>query len=208
MNRLFVYGDSWPYGADLENHNEESFPSVLGKLKKCLVINRSIPATSIDHAVFYFLEDYKIRSHNNEDNILFCLTGQTRSMCFVDHKPFELHPRGEDQYAHVYYKYLHSDEFDTFNFTRNVLLLNFLCKERGLKSHFVSNWDQVSQYLQEQVNFYSRTLVEILHPERNQTINFGEYGDVFYKSEFINHTGHPTALGHRKIAEELAKWIS
>jgi len=207
MSKLYVYGDSWPFGAGLADYNQ-AFPYLMQSILKCEVVNKSFPATSIDHLVYYFLSDLDNNMHNEGDKILFCLTGRTRSMCFVDDKPFELHPRNDDDYARIYYKYLHSDQLDTYNLTKNILLCSLLCKEKGLKDYFVSNWDTIPASLQGRINLCSSTLASILHPERNQKINSNEYGDIFYESEYMDSTQHPTALGHLKIAEELSKWIN
>jgi hypothetical protein len=208
MSKLFVYGDSWPFGAELDNCHTQCFPALLEKLCNFEVINKSAPATSIDHLVYFFLDDYENNLHNPGDKILFCLTGLSRAMCFVDNRPFELHPRGQTDYAKYYYKFIHSDSLEKFNLTRNVQLCNLLCQQKGLQDYFVFNWEQhIPIELKQKINFYNKTLAEILHPERNQQISFECTGDVFNESEFM-HNYHPTALGHEKIAMELAKWIS
>jgi hypothetical protein len=209
MNRLIVFGDSWPWGADLEDPYTQAFPYLIGQILDVLVLNLSQPGTSIDHMVVKFLDCCKENEFKSQDKILFCFTGQSRSMYFDNNDiAQEIHPRGTSIQEIVYYKYLYSKKLEVLNLQKNILILKYISDALNIKSFFVSNWDAVPDNLYGNANFYQKTLAQILHPERNQTISTDGNGQVFIPSSLMGSYHHPTKLGHEKIAQELAAWIS
>lgn len=211
MTNLFVFGDSWPWGAECSDPYTQAFPYLLGPLINLSVHNLSQPATSIDQLVYNFLRYYKrhLKSHlfNEGDSILFCLTGRSRSMYFDrSGTAQELHPRGTSAAELAYYQHLHSTELEIFNFQRNILICEYISDKLNCRSFFVTNWEKVPNNLYDNVNFYHKTLAQILHPERNH--DTGNFGQILFPSDLITPGHHPTELGHQKIAKELATWIS
>jgi len=210
MTKLVVYGDSWPWGVGLDDPGTQSFPALLGKHLNLQIANRSVPATSIEHLLFYFLNDCKSNKFNENDKVLFCLTDQSRSMYFDhDDMPQELHPRGIKKTDELYYKYFYSKKLANYNFEKNVLLCKLICDSKKLQSYFVCNWEHNQHGLRGDCNFYPLSLLGILHPERNLLTEDqqGIHG-LWDPSPYLYDHKHPNMLGHEKIAEELAKWIN
>lgn len=209
MRDLIVYGDSWSYGAGLDNPDIESFPALLGKQLNLTVDNRSVPATSIDHLCYYFLTDCKDKKFKDNDIILFCLTGQSRSMYFEDNIPQEIFPQGIKETDILYYKYFYSKKLADCNFQKNVLLCKLMCDSNKLKSYFICNWEHPPSDLYGDYNFYPLSLLGILHPERNlMTEDHRGFGGLWESSPYMFDHRHPNIIGHQKISEELAKWIN
>ena len=210
MNNLIVYGDSWSYGVGLDDPDVNAFPVLLGKQLNLTVDNRSVPATSIDHLFYYFLTDCKDKKFNEKDIILFCLTGQSRSMYFDDNNvPQELFPQATKEIDKLYYKYFYSKKLADYNFQKNVLLCKLMCDSNKLKSYFVCNWEHPPSDLYGDCNFYPLSLVGILHPERNSmTEDSRGISGLWEPSPFMFNHKHPNKLGHQKISEELSKWIN
>jgi hypothetical protein len=59
QQKLLVCGDSWVYGAELENPDHDSWPILLGNILGISVKNFGVPATSLDHVVQLLLSDFK-----------------------------------------------------------------------------------------------------------------------------------------------------
>lgn len=210
MNNLIVYGDSWPFGSGLDNPCNEAFPFLLGKHLNLNVLNCSVPATSIDHLVFYFLKNYKEKNFKENDRVLFCLTGQARALRFDENnKPRELHPRGASEFEKAYYKYVHSKTLAEYNLQKNILFCKLLCDSINLKSFFISNWEPIPADIYGDCNFYPLSLLGILHPERNHELEDKDgISKLWDTSPYMFKHRHPNAAGHQKIANELAKWIN
>jgi hypothetical protein len=210
MSKLYVYGDSWPWGAGLDDPCTQSFPALLGKYLNLQIDNRSVQSTSIEHLLYYFLNDCRNNNFGENDKVLFCLTGKSRSMYFDhDDTPQELHPRGIKETDKLYYKYFYSKKLADYNFEKNVLLCKLICDSKKLRSYFVCNWEHNQVDLHSDCNFYPLSLLGILHPERNLLIEEGlDVGALWNASPYLYDHNHPNILGHQKIAEELAKWIN
>lgn len=208
MNRLLVYGDSWPYGAGLNNPELHSFPIIIGKLLALEVHNFSEQGTSVDHAVYSFISHYKHNFLNNTDKVLFCITSKSRSMIFdQDNCAVELHPRGVKETDRMYYKYFYSEKLADLNLEKNILLVKLICDLLKIQSFFVANWEDIP--CKNHANFYHTTLLGILHSERVNLIEDTNGVSLMWNpSPYLFDHRHPNEKGHQKIAEELSKWIN
>lgn len=210
MSKLFVYGDSWAFGTGLPDRHTMAWPVLLGKILGYEVANHSEEGTSIEHLVYRFINDINYTIPGQNDKVMFCLTSKSRSMFFNENKRVELHPTGQSNAEHAYYKYLYSDKLANYNFQKNVLLCKLLCDSYPLECYFVSGWEYITE--ENKVpgcNFYNSTLLGILHPERNNMIEDTKVGGpIWDPSPYLYKNRHPNVKGHQKIAEVLARWIS
>lgn len=194
-----MFGDSFPAGADLIDRST-AFPNLIAQTLGTAVNNYAQDSTSIDHAC---LEFFKFLKTDYDGNInykaLFCLTGRSRTIHFTDNSDVkEIHPYGADHHDidKAYYKYMHSTPLENFNYLKNVLMLDSLCKSRNIKPYFINNWDKkLNDPLLADVNFYNKTLVNIIDPDLR-------------KLKVVDYGRHPTAEQHHLIAERLSEWIS
>lgn len=207
---LQVFGDSWPYGAELGIQcNTHSFPVLMANILNFdAVVNQSVPATSIDHAVMAFMNfcaEVKIQQYQNRKyTILFCLTGFSRYLAYKNSQWMELHPMRPDPESVNYYKYVHSDQHASHRAIKNILTVHGLCKSMDFDCYFVSNWDKVPDHvLLQDVPIYHKTLCEILDlPLGLQTFRFS-------KSKYISpNQSHPNVSGHELIAATLSEWLA
>jgi hypothetical protein len=228
---LIVFGDSWPAGAELAN-TDLSFPLLLADLLGTTVINAAEPGTSIDQAVFKFLTYFKNRGDpffpwqksgwfkqvpEVEFNVLFCITGKSRSWKITDDKTLEFHPKNTDIESVNYYKYIHTEEHAHYNLIKNVLLIQEICKRYNTPCYFVSNWESMPKFhMIDETKVYNKTLVEILDIQPTPLDYLGKrlaepqanLISKFEKSRYIiPNMSHPNPSGHEKIAQELNEWI-
>lgn len=190
MNTLYVFGDSWPAGAELDHVIADGYPHLIAQKNNYVLDNLSQSATSINHAVWQFLIALERKPFNAGDVVLFCLTGLDRNWVWKDGYAMELHPNNTNHIiGSNYYKYIHSDELARAETVKNILLVNEMCATREVLCLFVYNWDKHIQHnLLETVPFYSKTLEQIA--DNN-----------------LNPGGHPNKLGHQRIADQLSAWI-
>lgn len=190
MNTLYVFGDSWPAGSELDDVILDGFPNLIAQKNNYKLDNLSQNATSIDHATWQFLKAIERKPFNIGDIVLFCLTGLDRTWIWENGYPMELHPGNTNHIKGApYYKYIHSDDLARANAVKNILLVNEMCLTRNVLCLFVYNWDKhIEHSLLNTIPFYNKTLHEIA----NNNFNPG---------------GHPNKLGHQLIAEELSAWI-
>jgi hypothetical protein len=204
QEKLLVFGDSWPAGADLKTPDTECFPYVIAQQLGLKLKNYACGGTSIEQALHRLLNDVDVDNWDNSV-VLFCLTGISRSMIIENkHCTTELHPFVSTPASDAYYKYIQSDDLDEFNRIRNVLAVQQICLQKKIKCLFVSNWNPLPTHpMVDLTKFYPKTLTEILNLDKKSDRQFVKFDSVYMKSS----QGHPNVLGHQKIAEELSTWI-
>ena len=220
LKRLVTFGDSWPAGAELSNVRD-AFPVQIAKILNIEYFNAAVPATGIDQACYYFLQDlnnYKPDTYNwfdksnrFDDIILFCLSGSTRSWHFKDGTDKETTPLNKTIESKMYYSYLYTDKLAEINLIKNVIIVQQLCKSNNIPCYIVTNWEKLpdNQHI-DQKFVYNKTLLGILglghlDPDDNHELDLS--GDFKTSPYIYPNISHPNILGHKIIAEELANWI-
>lgn len=210
MKKLVVFGDSWPVGAELLL-DELPFPFLMAELMGMDVENLAEPASSIDQAVYRFLEFItKIPAGQQFADIviLFCLTSKHRGMTIINGRPKELHPQSRERHVIRYFTQIHTDELSNHNLIKNITLVQLLADHIGINVFFVSNWDRIDTLsLPVPVKLHHKTLTEILGVP-SQGEDDSTMWETFRDSKyFIPNIAHPNFLGHKRIATALAGWI-
>jgi hypothetical protein len=208
MKQLVVFGDSWPAGAELNDPDQKCFPTMIGDLLKIQIDNRSQSGTSTDQAVLKFLN-----SDLTGSGVLFCFTSYARYIRFDEDQEFEVHPNNKDLASLNYYTQFYSDELGKFNFLKNILIIQGVCKSLNIPVYCVTNWNDVPRHkLIDQNLFYTKSLFEILGMTNVNTESAKEYNfklQMLKNKQYIYpNTAHPNINGHKLIAEELASWIN
>jgi lysophospholipase L1-like esterase len=208
MKQLVVFGDSWPAGSELTNPSEHCFPSVLGELLKIQIDNQSQSGTSVDQALLRLL------NYNLVDcGVLFCFTSYARYIRFDNSQDFEVHPNNKDLASLNYYTQFYSDELGKFNFLKNILIVQGVCKSLNIPIYCVTNWNTVPDHkLIDSNTFYKKSLFEILGMTNVTTESAKEYDfrlQMLRNKQYIYpNSSHPNIDGHKLIAQELALWIN
>jgi hypothetical protein len=206
MKNLIVFGDSWPYGSDLEEPETDCFPNVMAEKLGYRLFNFSKPSTSQDQAVYKFLRLLNSDIEMFLDSkILFCFTAISRSIYFINGEDFEIHHT--DRNFKDYYTRIYSEELGQFTYTKNLLLVQNLCKNLSIPVYCVSNWDTVPDHkMIDKSTVYDKTLFEILGiPSCEETAHTNHR---FQNNPYLLGSCHPNKQGHKLIAQELSSWIN
>lgn len=211
---LLVFGDSWPAGAEL-NDRTHAFPYLLAKMKNMHIKNFSREKTSIDHvslALMDFIDVEYVESHDYR--ALFCITDPSRYLTFDHGLPMETSVHDQSPAATVIYKYFHNRYWEEFQLRRNLMLMESLCQSHGIRSFFISNWNQPYNLAKYVENVYHKSLAEILG--YSSRAEFDEAGKPSLADEIKQSRGryirpnicHPNTQGHALIAKKLSTWIN
>lgn len=213
LQHLVTVGDSWPAGAELapiwhKEHHPDCFPNQIAQRLQVQSHNLAVSATSIDQALHQLLYN-QLSIDWSSTVVLFCLTGMSRSM-YMDSqgRTCELHPQAQHMPAKVYYRYLHSDQFDHFNRARNMLAAAQFCHSKGCDILFVSNWDPIEpDSITAGLKVYPHTLTAVLNIDTD--FDRGKLGltDLHLNPYVKPNYMHPNTAGHTRLADELAAWI-
>ena len=194
---LYVFGDSWPAGAELHDNVKQGFPYLIAQKNDYLLDNLSQACTSLEQATWEFVKLLERKPIKGGDIVLFCITNPDRSWYWNDGYPAEIHPRNINHpVGSKYYKYIYSEDLARANAIKDLLMVYGWCKTLDVTCLFVYNWTTPLQCnstmpgikLLSTELFYNKSLHEISGANVPQ-------GD------------HPDHQGHQRIAEELSAWI-
>jgi len=213
VKQLDVFGDSWPAGGELQHGDQYRFPDLLGILLNIKIANHAESATSIDQAVYQFINQYQ-HWNDGEHAVLFCLTDQARAMYFDQVRDREIHPAYSNHPpSTAYYKHIYTDKLGQFNQLKNILLVQELCRKKQIPIFFVCNWaEPIKHDHVEPQNFYPQSLFEILgltNPGTESSTNFFRDSNKQLKDckYIMPNQCHPNIAGHELIAKTLSIWI-
>jgi hypothetical protein len=194
---LYVFGDSWPAGAELRDNVKQGFPYLIAQKNNYLLDNLSQACTSLEQATWEFVKSLERKPIKGGDIVLFCITNPDRSWYWKDGYPAEIHPRNTNHpIGSKYYKYIYSEDLAHANAIKDLLMVYGWCKTLGVTCLFVYNWTQPLHSnstmpgikLLPTELFYNKSLYEISGANVPQ-------GD------------HPDHQGHQRIADELSAWV-
>lgn len=199
------FGDSWPAGEEL-GVGEQTFPQILAEKLGQRFQNYSQPCTGIPHTLLQLKQCIE-ENLDQPLTVLFSLSSPSRSIYF-DKTWQEIQARRSDIVSQTYYRYIQSDQLDSFMFSTYVLALQKICQTFNINDYYVSCWSPVQFYLPgiDKQKFYPKTMVDILGcgvRSHDCEIKINPNHPMIYPNKF-----HPNALGHKQIAHELFSWIN
>lgn len=199
-NYLLSFGDSWACCVE-----GKSYASHLASTSGYHLLDYGVPSTSVAHMILQFQKFVKTeyQSHNTYKAIFF-ITAQERQLTFDDNNnPIEIHP-SNDNFKH-YYQNIYVDRLGEFNLNLNILALQYLCNHYQINDFYLLGWQ------------YPQLWPEINHEKfyKKATLNCMSMLDGIDKyrlgvennENFIANDGHPSVIGHKKIADALYPWI-
>lgn len=212
MNKLFVFGDSWPSGEGLDDPVNDAFPKLVGNQLNREVVNLSESGTSIDHAVHKFLEN--VQHINSNDIIMFCVTGISRSAIFDNDILIELHPKNTSEVCEFYYSRMYTDQLGQYNCLRNMLLVQELAKNKNIKLYFIMNWDKMPENDLLDTDYICDTsllgMITLDVINVDSQIDWTKVKPLWKYGQLSNLllANHPTKQGHSVIAEKIINWLN
>lgn len=212
QSKLLIFGDSWPFGAELDLTKEKPYGTLIAEYLNCPVSNYSRPATSIDHLPLQLIEAQNREPYLNGCKALFTLTSPSRSMYYQDGEYKEIHLNNSDTISKNYYAYQWSHEMEKYKTNMVMLSLQSMCKSLGIKDYYVCGLEPITfTYPGIDLNkIYDEgrsSLTTLLGVAQKTPIR--EYFQI-EPNEYIwpNTNNHPNQVGHQLISEKLQAWIA
>lgn len=220
-SRLIGFGDSWSYGSELAK-DQKPFVEILSQQLGCVEsANYSRPGSSIGHLPVQLNSHISritaTRQHCHEWMAIFFLTGQDRSMTYVDTDWMFQTPNGgfcspgqdkhlASQLNDMYYRYFHSTTSNNVTINTTVLALQQMCRYHNIDDVYITGWQQFDFWPEVDLTKVfaqgKKSCADILTLEPMN----GDVWDRQNKYIYPNLT-HPNQLGHELIAHELYEWI-
>ena len=211
-SRILIFGDSWPFGAELDLTKEKPYGTLIAEYMNWPMSNYSKPATSIDHLPLQLLTAQSKELSLKGCKALFTLTSPSRSMYYEDNEYKEIHLNNGDVISKNYYAYQWSNEMEKYKINLVMLSLQTMCKTLGIKDYYVCGLEPMDFIypgidLSKIYDEGRSSLTMLLGVARETPIR------EFYQikpNEYIwpNTNNHPNQQGHQLIAEKLQSWIA
>jgi len=208
MKRLVVFGDSWPYGAELKA-GEKTFGELLHeKLGTDSFVNCSQEGTSIDHLVLQ-LKQYMSKADVGTDIAVFFISNPIRYMIHKEGNWDTIRPTGDKSMnTRFYYEYLQSDELDNHRANTSILALQAMCRYSTtiIKDIYLEGWSAID-WSYPSINkqkFLPKSALQMFEANMNKQTNElvkNQSNPFIYPNKY-----HPNQKGHTLIAEELYKF--
>ena len=210
MGRYLVnFGDSWAFGIDTNEYPvrraKQHYAQQLSDRTGRQLIDLSKPATSIPHLILQFQQFIQRYYQAGNDYLaMFFITAQERQLAFDDQGiPRELHPLHE--WSKSYYRDIYTDQLGEFNLNTMLIALQSMSTHYQIDDRYLSGWQHPNLWPEvDRDRFYNQaqsTAIELLG--NNNIIDCGTDNNP----NFIPNNGHPSAIGHTRIAWALHQWI-
>ena len=209
MSRLVVFGDSWPYGAELKA-GEKTFGELLHeKLGTDSFVNCSQEGTSIDHLVVQ-LKQYMSKADVGTDIAVFFISNPIRYMIHRKGNWDTIRPTGDKSMnTRFYYEYLQSDKLDNHRANTCILALQNMCRYSTtiVKDIYLEGWSAID-WSYPSINkqkFLPKSALQMFEANMNNQTNElvkNQKNPFIYPNKY-----HPNQKGHTLIAEELYKFV-
>lgn len=194
QNKLLIFGDSWPWGAELDP-TEKPYGTLIAEYLKYSVSNYSKPATSIDHLPLQLFDAQQQELSLEGCKALFTLTSPSRRMYYQDGEYKEIQIRKSDTVSKSYYANQWSNEMDHYQTNLVVLSLQTMCKSLGIKDYYVSG--------------FSHLTLDYPGINKNKFYNEGQTSLAeLVGMGTLETVKHPNQTQHQLIAEKLQAWIA
>jgi hypothetical protein len=209
MNRLVVFGDSWPAGAELKP-NEKTFGELLHeKLGTDEFVNYSQEGTSIDHLIVQ-LKKYMSETKFVTDTAVFFITNPIRYMINENNSWNTIRPTGDKTpKTKFYYEYLQSDQLDNHRANTTILALQKMIQSSAtiVKDVYLEGWTNIKWEYPgiDKRKFVPRTALEMFQAQMNK--NTSEIVKYQNNPYIYPNKYHPNQKGHQLIADQLYEFI-
>ena len=204
---ILTVGDSFTYGAELADREQDAWPFVLGRELNLDVENLAVPAGSNDRTFRVAVD----RVVQNEYDLVICgWTEVSRIDTTVNGKELQITSGStwlHDKFPWVkdYYANHYSEQLAQETWLTKVLTLQDFFKHRNQKYIFASmnGYDAWEEYFG---NLGLTHLVEQI--DKSNYIEWPNNGfTAFVNGAPLGPNGHPLELGHQRIADKIYEHI-
>ena len=203
---ILTVGDSFTYGAELDNREQDAWPYVLARKLDLNVENRAVPGGSNDRSFRVVIdqvleEDYQlvICGWTEASRLDLMYKGKELPVTSASHHHHKRFPWIKQYYAEHY-----DQKHATETWLAKVLALQDFLKYRGQKYVFVSmdgQWDD--QYYK---NLGVQHMADAV--DKTRYLGWPQEGFTHWQDGCpLGPNGHPLELGHQLIADKIYEHI-
>ena len=205
---LVVFGCSWAVGIGVE------YPDTFGyklsrKLGSSTYTNMGIQGSSNSRSVLQLLEYIKrtdIELLNSVAVFLITTPARDCTIVFKENSPYsiqDLHSSKSTIESQCYVSYFSSEPNLNFNFHKNLLSMQSICRAYGIKDYYIDAWSNSNFDLPgvDTSKIFSKSCIELFDFQ-----NTRHYLDT-YPNRYTRICGHPSEQGHQLIADTLHEWL-
>lgn len=217
MRKIWWFGDSWVFGAELEDHTNECFANLVSNELGLEYTNLSECGTSICHLVHTFFK-HKDRINTN-DIVLFFLTEKNRT--YINGKNLmanawenttdNLHP-----HHNAWYRYFHDDDEEQWILDKNLMLLHAYCPQAKFVNIFSLNHSDYipsSAWLIPNDVCIAHTVLPYVHKgfiltDHPELLDTEWAEQKTYVKKYFGKVHHPNKHGHVAIAKKIIGYLN
>ena len=204
MTPLLIFGDSWPYGAELKQ-NELAYGDLIAAHLGQTCCNFSQPSTSIPHLLLQLRT--AIDQGHGDCTAVFFLTGVDRDLVWYYGNTRELNPTQPSD-VDWYAKY-NSPELTAYRVNTTLIALQAMCAKYNIRDYYIWGWDQVDLWPEVDTDrMHQQTVADVFLEDKNVPQSSKIMHLKNSRNQYIwPNLGHPNQLGHQRIADLLQEWI-
>ncbi len=232
MKNLIVgFGDSWTFGSELDQPQNENWLAHLGRRLDADTLNMAVPASSIGHLAVQLFDFVKL-GRTDSTTFMVGLTGASRYLSysnefdeFVNITPSLVYrsqqpeppagrpPTGQppDVITHMrpladsIYRYADCEQYRSFVTAQTIMLFQNYARLNNITVKFFSYFDRADLCAYASV----LDLTQIYPKTLTQAMTGQEYSlpDILNNKYFAGKLFHPNQLGHQRISEILYEFL-
>jgi hypothetical protein len=220
MQKLLIFGDSWPYGSEL-SPNQRNFGELVSSKLDIPMMNWSATSTSIPHLILQLRDavtpgaQQRLKKFDPAgSDAVFFLTSPDRDVMWENGSNKELHlnPSHPNDVDVRWYSKFWTPELSSFRVNTSLLAIEKFCEKHEIRDHYIWGWDTVDLWPEiDRSKFWRNGADTVLDLFReHDKIKFNNLLDYINNksNRFIYpNLGHPNQLGHQLIADELVSWL-
>lgn len=214
MTQLAVFGDSWPYGAEL-SANEKTFGELLHqKLNTKKFINCSQEGTSIEHLIIQ-LKNF-IDTIDQDTICIFFITNPIRFMYWRDDRWKTIRPTGhKKEYIRSYYHFIQSDTLDNHKANTSVLALQRMCQScEKISGHFyIEGWSSIQWtypgidkqilFPKTVIDIFNGSTINLQQPDSKESNSITNYLKKFFNKFKTNVNIQPQPIVDKNSQDQV-----
>lgn len=214
---LLNFGDSWAAGsfANGKFATEKTYAGLLAKRLNYKLIDLSQQSSSVHQMLFQLREFLKNKfQKENTYSAIFFITAIERQIAFNGRgQAIEMHAQNDrDQ---MYYRLTYTDELGKWHLNNTLHVLQSLCTKYHIQDTYLLGWQYPTLFTEiDKSRFYKNARENSMYILGEESISGPILGTIanlteisYTNDNFISGDGHPSELGHARIAEALYHWI-
>jgi len=215
---LLNFGDSWAAGQAIGGlyPTEKIYAGILANKLNSELIDLSQCSSSIHHMLFelrkFLKTDYQ---EDHTYSAIFFITAMERQIA-INGRGHAIEMHAQNDRDKMYYQLTYTHQLGEWHLNNTLYVLQNLCTKYHIRDTYLLGWQKPTLLPEiDKSRFYKNAeenTMEILSANGKSGELFpgtiGNLTEISYTNDnFIPGDGHPSELGHKRIAEALYHWI-